>query len=156
MWGADEELARRHHPERERERNSHKENALCGNKKMRNTKIYTVVVCRVRERRTRVKLTIRHKKHGKHSSSIRISRACARAGIQVWKQKNVPSISLSPPFHHVKAIWRTDGRERNQRRSFNCAPHSAVLPCDFASLISFDYAAAHRLQKNKTPRTFRP
>jgi hypothetical protein len=49
MWGADEEAqcARRH-----QEENSHKENALCGNKKMRNTKIYmhTGGVRRERER----------------------------------------------------------------------------------------------------------
>jgi hypothetical protein len=45
MWGADEEAQCA-----PREENSHKENALCGNKKMRNTKIYMHWWCAERER----------------------------------------------------------------------------------------------------------
>jgi len=62
----------------------------------------------VHRRETRVKLTIRHKKHGKHSSPIRISRAAGRT-----ENKKIYPPSLSPPFHHVKAIWRTEAKERN-------------------------------------------
>jgi hypothetical protein len=49
---------------------------------------------RERERETRVKLTIRHKKHGKHSSPIRISRACSGCALDENKKITLPS----PPF----------------------------------------------------------
>jgi hypothetical protein len=79
---------------------------------MRNTKIYMHWWCAEREKYE----SETNNKTQKAWETLIIHtyfKSRCRAPVYRSETKKKPSVSLSPPFHHVKAIWRTDGRERN-------------------------------------------